>query len=170
MRARSICHATCSRRRCYDWRLIFPNDLSSLLVILSERSSSLPQQHFTVMLMQGCVNVCFYDSLLQENHVLSHIPALWLWKRVNIRPPAALPSMLGSPLGLGSALPDILLHAGGLYLSAAERCASCMMSCVRGRGLWSCTVTARQSPTTDSLISSAHPPAFTRDPLLSLSC
>lgn len=51
----SICHATCCscRHRRHQWRLIFPNDSSSLLVILSVRLASLRCQRFPVMSMWG---------------------------------------------------------------------------------------------------------------------
>lgn len=72
----SICRATCCTRRRHERRLIFPNDSSSLLVILSVQFIL---QRFPVMLTRGCVSVCFYSSFnagkkkTKTKHMFSHI-------------------------------------------------------------------------------------------------
>lgn len=136
----------------------------------------LPHQRFPVMLTQGCVNARFHYSLLRRKHVFGHIPELWLWKHVNVKPSAAFQKALpadesGSNTSFGSGLSAGISKWSSRHsatrqqpvpVSNWELCV--MLDVIRERQR---TVIlhrdSRQSPTIGSLISSAQAPAFKRD-------
>lgn len=178
------CDATCSRRCRHNGASSFLKTSSPLPAILSMQFKPLPHQRFPVMLTQGCVNARFHYSLLQWKHVFGHIPELWLWKHVNVKPSAAFQKALpadesGSNTSFCSGLSAGISKWSSRHsatrlqpvpVSNWELCV--MLDVIRERQR---TVIlhrdSRQSPTIGSLISSAQAPAFKRDlHLLSLSC